>query len=145
MEKWTSNFEYLAQICHKTLKKLPTPHQAIIKTDGIRRVNPTISSACPVKQKAGREQEVEVREGTGSGRCCNLSQKSCRFTKSKAAQNLPHKPWFMNHLSEFRAFLFFKYRTLYFLRKTLKNIHKKTLRKIKFSYSGEVLRFIFKG
>lgn len=41
-------------------------------------------------------------------------------------------------------FLFFKYSTLYFLRKMLKNTYKKILKIIKFSYSGEVLGFIFR-
>lgn len=31
----------------KKRKKLPTPHQAIIKTDGIIRVNPAFSLAMP--------------------------------------------------------------------------------------------------
>lgn len=60
-------------------------------------------------------------------------------------QSLPCIPWFISHLFEFGAFLFFKYSILYLLRKMLKNIHRKTLRKIKFNYSGEVLGFIFRG
>lgn len=42
-----------------TQNKLPTPYQAIIKTDGIKRANPSISLACPMKQKEGREQMVQ--------------------------------------------------------------------------------------
>lgn len=52
--------------------KLPTPHQAIIKTDGITRTNPSISLGCSKKQKEGREQMMQVGEGRQTQNCAAI-------------------------------------------------------------------------
>lgn len=96
-------------------------------------------------------KETERRQGTNgavgtgksSGLCCSLGQRKIHEEGSQ------HRIFHIYPGSEticlgLGLFLFFKYSTLYFLRKMLKNTYKKILKIIKFSYWGEVLGFVFR-